>query len=66
MLLYVQAASRGHGAADGPGRPAHEQAVQHAGRSVRHHPVLPGQALHQQERQQQHHQFPALHVKFFS
>ena len=46
MLLYVQAASRGHGAADGPGRPAHEQAVQHAGRSVRHHPVLPGQALH--------------------
>ncbi len=47
-LFVVQAAARGHGAPDGAGRAADESDLQHAGRRVRHHTVLPGQAVHQQ------------------
>jgi hypothetical protein len=46
----VQATARGHGAADGAGGPADEPPLQHAGRRLRHHSVLLGQALHKQAR----------------
>jgi hypothetical protein len=46
----VQATARGHSTADGAGGPADEPPLQHAGRRLRHHSVLPGQALHKQAR----------------
>ncbi len=66
--LAVQATARGHGAADGAGGPADEPSLQHAGRRLRHHSVLLGQALHKQARPSPHptnHLFVLRYFKSF-